>query len=187
MADTPDMLSTPISKLSLNNTPPIQPELNKNKKDLSHPSYDDLLKDATALQETPPQPSNGGSYNEQLVDLEKTKQFYGQAPILQEQPQQDVYASYPSSMPMSYPPLPTPPSKPVSQNIRDSLWQYRHNIAISFLFMVGLMYGVPKMIQYMPVFASTGTMQPKMTGKAIFVLAALLGVLYMVIEKFVLN
>ena len=205
MADS-DILSTHISKLSLTNTPPVQQEgmsglptleTRSNKQPLEHPSYEDLMKEAKAVNDPAPVASNGGSYNEQLLDLDTVKDHhqthqpsytYSMPPIpsfnqQQQQPQQQQHGDhYPS-------PLPTMQDKPLStsQAIRGSLWKHRNTIAVCLLFVVVILFGVPKMLQYLPKFSNSGTLQPKLTTKGAVLLSGIAAGMYYSLDSFVLH
>ena len=197
MAD-PDMLSTPISKLSLNNTPPLpsQPD----KKDLEPPSYQDLVNSATQNPQQPPTVNQASGHNEQLLDLGAVKSHYqSQAqPIIDPQdaydPSSTAYLSansqqpsYPFQYQPSYPPGPEKPGNGVSQSIRNSLWKHRHTISVCVLFLVMVLYITPKMLQYAPNFSSSGFMVPKLKVKANIALAVIMASSYYALDKFVLN
>jgi hypothetical protein len=202
MADS-DILSTPISKLSLTNTPPVQQdglpslETRSNKQALEHPSYEDLIKDAKVANEVAPVANTSGSYNEQLLDLQSVQEHhqthqpsytYSMAPIpsFPQHHQQE-----PSHMPMgvntAYLPTPGDVKLSTSQAIRASLWNHRNTIAVCVLFLVVLAFGVPKMLQYLPKFSNSGTLQPKLTTKGMVLLSCISGGLYYSLDSFVLD
>ena len=201
MADS-DILSTPISKLSLTNTPPVQQdglpslETRSNKQPLDHPSYEDLMKEAKVVDEPAPVVSNSGTYNEQLMDLNSVQNHhqnhqpsytYSMPPIPSYNQQSPPDLSYPSpSAAFHIPPGDMKPSS-TSQAIRGSLWKHRHTIAVCVLFLVVVAFGIPKMLQYLPRFSNSGTLQPKLTGKAIVLLSSISAGLYYSIDSFVLH
>jgi hypothetical protein len=206
MADS-DILSTPISKLSLTNTPPVSNhqdglpmlETRSGKAPLEHPTYEDLMKDAKVVNSDPtPVASNNGSYNEQLLDLQTTKDHhlthqpnytYSMAPIPnfnnQQPPAEPMHGA--PHMP-SYPLMQETMSKPsTSQAIRGALWNHRHTLAVILLFFVVIIFGVPKMLQYLPKFSNSGTLQPKLTTKGTVLLSCITGGLYYSLDSFVLH
>jgi len=197
MADS-DILSTPISKLSLTNTPPLQQEglpsleTRSNKQPLEHASYEDLMKEAKAVNEPAPVANNGGTYNEQLVDLDTVKEHhqthqpsytYSMAPIPSFNNQQQTQQQ-PHMIP--YPPM-GEDKQSTSQAIRGSLWKHRNTIAVCLLFLVVIMFGVPKMLQYLPKFSNSGTLQPKLTTKGAVLLSGIAAGLYYSLDSFVLH
>jgi hypothetical protein len=199
MAD--DILSTPISKLSLSNTPPVQQqdsitsiEARNNKPSLEHASYEELMKEANAPTPQPVDSTNPNStYNEQLVDLDSIKDHlqqnqpsytYSMAPA-------NPFAPPPTQQYPSNTPLPTNEPNPAptttSSSVRNTLWKHRHTIAVCVVFLILIIYGAPKFLQYFPRFANSGTMQPKLTTKASVMLSLLAALIYYSLDSFVLN
>lgn len=200
MAD--DILSTPISKLSLSNTPPVQQqdtltsiEARNNKPSLEHASYEELMKDANAPAPQPVDNANpNSSYNEQLVDLDSIKDHLhqNQPSYTYSMPPTNPFAQPPSQYPVTattpQPLEPTPTtSTTTSSSVRQALWKHRHTIAVCVVFLILSIYGAQKFLQYFPRFANSGTMQPKLTTKASVVLSLIAALIYYSLDSFVLN
>lgn len=200
MADFDDMNATPLGKLPL---PAVQSKADGPRVDGASVSYADLLKDMTASQRGGAGPAPQQQHQapqHQTMDAPLPQQFGyggGQAPQqhfpqMQQQPEEQMYARYPSrmTMPRARKHAPPPPSRRrqssssrAGRGVLAKVREYKSSLLVTLIIFLVLWYAAPKLAQLAPQLLNPGTGKFNMAG--LLVIASACGGIHRLADRYV--